>query len=784
MIFFDTETCGLHGPTVLIQWQEDDGPIHLHEVWRRPAQETIDLIRWMITNKDGLVGFNLAFDGFHLCQTYTTLMLLEDKSMWPINCLEEYIYCEKQARDGDCLKPNHVFDIMTYARKGPYQSLMDRKEIRIKRVPTLVAQNLAEELSERIPLKNVYFSRKKDPTERWKLYEIVDDLGEADPNFRDLVLKFAPSSGLKALAIDALGLTDVAGFDDVGVPKQYMPVENGFAPYALSPVLGAGNKPIFPSKANAWCKKWPIYIRYHIDFWAFNEDGRKYATDDVVYTKGLYDFFGCPAVDDDDSVLAWMVGAVRWKGFAIDLRQISDLRIVAIERRKELGRIAGFGSPEVCRRYLTEVLDETECMALRYNGKASTRGMILEDLVKWKVSTVCDDCFGAGCEKCANGLIQTEDPHPVAERAEQILDFRHLGKEIEIYDKLLLADRLHASYIVTGTLSNRMAGGGGGLNPQGIKRARYVREAFTLAFEDEELDGGDFDSFEITIADAVYGDPKLHQYILDGFKIHGLFGAKLFKPMTYDDIMKTAGLPGEMDKYTRSKNGVFAMLYGGEAYTLQQRVGVTEEAAADAFREWCEEFQEWGNARRRIFEKFCSMRQSGGIGTKIEWNEPAEYIESFLGFRRYYTLENKICKALFELGEDPPKAWTKLGLRVQRREDRGMQTIGGAARSAVFAAAFAIQAANMRSAANHEIQSTGGELTKRLQCRIWALQPAGYHPWIVRPFNSHDELCVPRAKGYGNKIRKIVTDFVDEYKEKIPLLAITWKEKMASWAEK
>ena len=53
-----------------------------------------------------------------------------------------------------------------------------------------------------------------------------------------------------------------------------------------------------------------------------------------------------------------------------------------------------------------------------------------------------------------------------------------------------------------------------------------------------------------------------------------------------------------------------------------------------------------------------------------------------------------------------------------------------------------MQAANMRAAANHEIQSPGAEITKAVQRRLWDLQPAGIHPLKLAPLNIHDELMV------------------------------------------
>ena len=55
---------------VLFQYAEEDGPIVLHEVWRRPIRETLALIEWLC--KHTVVGFNLAFDWFHVVKTYTT----------------------------------------------------------------------------------------------------------------------------------------------------------------------------------------------------------------------------------------------------------------------------------------------------------------------------------------------------------------------------------------------------------------------------------------------------------------------------------------------------------------------------------------------------------------------------------------------------------------------------------------------------------------------------------------------------------------------------------------
>lgn len=307
LIFFDTETCGFHGPTVLIQYAVGaDGDIKLHTVWNNPIWETLQLIEMLCENI--VVAFNLAFDWFHICQTYTTLVLLaQQKGMdaWPEDYIEDYALLEPEARFGSCLKPVGALDLMLHARKGPYQSTMDRSPIRIRRVPTQLAQPLADKLGELIPFSDVYFARFKDPKRRWQVYDIKDDVDEIIPDFKDVVLKFAPSSGLKALAVDALGVSEnkVIKFTDIELPKKAHPNENGWAPFALS-----------VGKPTLWNGAWPEKIRMHISHWGFNKFAREYATDDVKYLQGLYTYFKEPEPDDDDSILACNVAAVRWRG--------------------------------------------------------------------------------------------------------------------------------------------------------------------------------------------------------------------------------------------------------------------------------------------------------------------------------------------------------------------------------------------------------------------------------------------------------------------------------------
>jgi len=777
MIFFDTEGCGFYGPTTLIQYAYDDGPVYLHSVFTTPVHETLELIEELCYHDEGVVGFNLAFDWFHMCQTYTTLSLYKNRNAHPEDDLNLYAEYEKQGRSGLCLKPKKALDLMLHARKGPYQSTMNRGDIRIKRVPTALAWELVGELNTRIPLKDVYFARRKDKTVRWQVFDVHNDLGDMVPDFKDVVLKFSPSSALKALCVDA-GISKEKRllFSDIDLPDKAKAFELGYAPYALAPFIDKVTKKVCYPGPNNWYKKWPEVIHMHISHWAYNSMAREYAEDDVHDTRALYHYFDKPELDDDDSVLACMVGTVRWKGFKIDsegLKKLKSKRVKFLATRK-----FNFNAPAVCKTYLYQVMDETERVVVQGSTKAS----VLEVISKWMEQTVCEDCGGMGCHKCDDGLISSNVVHPAAERAQEILDARHAKKEIENYDKLLLADRFHASFNVIGTLSSRMSGADG-LNAQGIKNERTIRECFPLSDSDTVLCGGDFAGFEVGLMDACYGDPKLRDELLTGKKIHALFGAELFE-LSYDEVMASKDLPlsDPCAYYARAKRGVFALAFGGEAYTLSDRVGIPELQAEEAYQRWIKKYVVWGEARKAIFDKFCSMKQPNGIGTAVEWHEPADYTESMLGFRRYFTLENNICRTLFQLAEKPPKDWIDIKIKVTRRDRE--QTVTGASRSALFAAAFTLQASNMRAAANHEIQSTGAQLTKGLQRNIWDIQPPGINRWRVQPMNIHDEIMCPTQPMYKDEVTRVQQQFVEDNLKLVPLLAIDWGCNLTSWASK
>ena len=781
--YIDTETVGYHGPIVIIQYAINDEEPVIHEVWRTPISETILLIEEMMENR--IIAFNLAFDHFHFCQLYTCLRLYQER--FPYEDYldpEHYAEIEPEARDLGCLKPAECCDVMLHIRKGPYQSTMDRKNIYIRKVPVVMAPRVCAWLNEKLPFEPLFFARKKVQGPVWHVQETKDQ------KFVNVYVSFAPSTALKPLVENIFKIKTVS-YNVVGVPKQYSPLELGYAPYAqavtkLTEWKGEG-KAKFRGK---WKGAWPAYIEYHIRHWGFRPTARQYACDDVKYTRMLYKHFNFTP-GDDDSTLAAMVGAVRWRGFRVDLEGLKELRQTAIDAKViKSGKYVGQNiptAPAAALRYISEVLDPIERIVMT----DSTDKEALKEIMSW------------GTEASV--------------RATEVFEARRCQKEIELYDKLLLAERFHASFKVLGTLSSRMAGADK-LNPQGIKKTKVVRSQFPLAWPGQVLCGGDFSGFEVTIADAIYDDPDLRAalreyrecyrchgtlhctdqrkksetkgqevgcYECDGTgevrtKIHGLFGTFIYPGLSYEDIVLSDGQTP--DYYTISKSGLFTWLFAGTEYSFQKRLGIPKEQARAGLDAFGKRFKKVGDARSKTMEDYSPIYQPGGPGSAHEWRNHKTTVSTLLGFDRFFDLEFEVLKTFYALATSIPDEWRQIHVNVVRG-DR-VQTAVGAFQSALYGAMYSLQGQIARAAINTPIQGTGAQATKCVQRRIWDIQPAGYSKWLVQPINIHDEIMSPTDPRYVDRVAQVVADTIQELIAVVPLLEMEWNTGLASWADK
>lgn len=740
MFYYDTETCGFFGVPVIIQYARDDGPIKIHNIWEKPAETTMELIHDMMN--EGVCGYNLTFDHFHLQKMYNMLELV-DPSLIPITDIHQMYEAEAEASFGKCLRPYEIVDLMIHVRKSRFQQAMGKHEWRIKKVHTSLVYKTIEYLNSHTNLES-YMHTTDDAI--WHSELIMDEKKEwVDRDFRDIIGRVKSSSGLKPICAHIFNVP-VTKYPDV-MPS-VSPVEIGYIPIAKRIVEMDGWPTKTPPEATKLDYKgtWPLYIRYYVHHWK-QADHLKYAQDDVHLTRELYRWMGEPNQIVDDALTAH-VASCKWRGFDLDLEKLTALRDSLIE---EIDTQVIAASK--AQKYLLEAMDDFEkSNFFDENGKikGKTGAPALDAISQW--IEPCDTCLENdldGCPECG--------PSEAAKRAEHIKKSRKLSAKVKTIGKLLLAQRLYPGFKIIGTKSSRMSGADG-LNPQGIDRSEDIRECFTLG---PNLMGGDFDGFELTICDAVYQDENWHNMLLEGKKVHAAFGSGLYD-MSYDEVV------ADKAKYTKAKSGLFLLVYGGTAGGIAFKLEATDVQAKRAEREFFNKFPEFLKRREEIYKFYRPLNEED-----FTWREPMEYIESFMGHKRYYTLEWKICRILYDLAKTMP--FERKDELTCIRKNNKVQTVSNALRSALYQTIIQIQKKASRAAINHEIQSPGADITKAVQYSVADLQPKGIHDWVVQTMNVHDELiAVVHNKVFMPVVENTVYEKINRLKEKVPLLAMKW----------
>lgn len=776
--FVDTETCGLHGVPVLLQYAVDDGPVNIHHLWKREIAETLELIHEIVYGR--VIAHNLRFDWFMLSKWYNMLRLLPVHKKpidIPVGLMAEVEY---EARNGMCLKPQAAVDTLLLANKSEDQSfLMDTKAIYVRRIPVGVAEPLCHVLNEQTDLPWILFAGKKPENQhkRWEVVENTDrQTGEVDPYWNDIKITFAPSKGLKDLCKFLTGHEPSAKFDEIAL-EEY-PAEEGFAPFAklLSSEEEEWLYPIRKKKPDGsystrLVPTWPGMIGKHIDHWANDEAALAYAEDDIVMLKKLWDHFG--SVEEDmDSLLACQVSSVRLAGFSVNVDGMIDQR--EISQKVIDGAEINVNSPKQVAGYIAEALDEMEQVIL----KDGSNKKVIDNIKKEFCLEEEEECFcedTANCARCGGTGKVGPGKMPVVLRVEHIEEVRKHTKRVQLYDKLILAKRAYPDFNVIGTKSGRMSGASG-LNFHGIDHSGLVRALFTLADEGEILSAGDYSSQELAIAATTMADDELMKDMESGKSLHGLFGAAAYET-SYEEIMKK-----EDDRYGKAKGGVYAILYGGTFETVAKNMGIDVSVAEAAYNRMVAKYPQMGVTRKKITERFSSMHQTSE--GKIVYRDPPEkFIESVFGFRRYFETEYAVQRMILASIKAMPKEWKDLDIKVERKPGK-LQSISGAVCSALYGASFSIQNKVIRASNNHVIQSTGRHLTVGMQAAVWELQPHGIHPFVLRLMSIHDELAVCCQPETVPLVSEKIEAKIDEQCDVVPLISIEWFTDNPSWAEK
>lgn len=732
----DTETIGLIGPVVLIQYQYEGEPIQLYNVWSEPVSKTLDLVTSFLEHH--VVIYNASYDSFHLSKLFNTWRLLNDAGRQPK--MNEVWEAEHYAYQGPCLRPAKCSDLYLIGQEHGLSSLYRRKPIYLRKVPQ---QSIAWVIKELVQVLENQLCPLLWKDERL----VIKDIRHKQQGFYDLKIEFHPSSKLKSVVGYLYGTKMI----EYPIPKTFMPDDKRM-------------------QYKPWGGPWREFLHYHIQWW--KREGVSYATQDIMalamlekWLSGGTDLKVQPDrpwnINDathTNSELAWAVGVCRQRGYPIDFDHAHSLKESLWQRKNP--PTAG----KALTNWLLEVCENPMEKALLKDGSN-----------KFVLQTI----------------TELFPDSPLAYRCAEVQDCRLRKEKMELLEKLCDVNRFHPDFKVGGTASNRMSGGtsassegvkASGINPQGIMKSADIRSCFVLHSPTvgETLSAGDFSAQEVTVYTTVLQSRTLEDLFNQGVKIHRLLTSFAYG-QRIEDVDETSV------EYGRCKNGVFARMYGAEWPRLAKTVyGATDDESIEKVKKAFGELEQLVPEMRQLGERlrrdYCSMRQNN-LGGKVEWHEPKPYVESIFGFRRYFDVENTICKACYDLAN---RCFTERGrysdaIRVRRRYNGEDQSIMGATASALFSAAFNIQGRNLRAAGNHLIQSAGATITKALQSVIWSLQPIGINEWFVQPLNIHDEVVTPTL--IPKEVETVVSATIEGLRTIVPLLSIKWKSNLKNWSE-
>jgi hypothetical protein len=780
--YIDTETLGLYGPMAIAQVRftnvtvNHDAKAFIFDPWHQPASITVQLIEEICECR--VVAHNLTFDWQKLQQYYNAIRGLQHlygEHVRPIDHIDAMAHLFYSERGKYCLKPAAAVCTLLLCQKNLGGSALAAKEIRVRKLPHQVAEIVANTLNKYTKLPDILFARRNSDV-RWATATCED--GDA---WSDVALKFGPSNALKDVARHVLGVDDTQKLGvDIEMPE--FPFEVGYAPYAELLNDGDWFHDLYNKKdgTTASVPLWPIKLREHIEFWTRpNTPQAKYALDDIVLLEKLDTYLG--DVDTDfDSELACQVASVRVAGFEIDKTQLHD-QIASSQKIVDSARL-NVDSPTQVRNYIEEALDPMERhVCAEHCDKATLKKMTTAFILDEREE--CCDTFG-GCPRCDGTNWVGPGPMPIVDRCEHILTIRKHKKRLQLYNKLTVSKGCFPSFRVIGTKSGRMSGTDG-LNYHGIDGSREIREVFTLTDEQEGwvVSGGDMNSQELAIAAAVMNDVNLEADIGEGKSLHGVFAAAA-SGIPYDDIIKNKEDKGTVEAgwYKKAKICVYAILYGAAAYNISVTLGVTPEEAQKTIDEFFEKYPYMAETRRMVKKSLEALRSDGEGGRLTVVKPKQTYIESIFGFRRSFDVEFAVMQIMLEAMHEVKSTLKDYPGKVIRKENKGEQTLGSAASSALYGGIFSLQGKILRAALNHLIQSAGRTVTLRCQKRIWdEVQPVGVHEFRIKLMSVHDEIITTSPAKYTDQINFAIKDEMAELCKTVPLLSLDWATNVGSW---
>lgn len=236
-----------------------------------------------------------------------------------------------------------------------------------------------------------------------------------------------------------------------------------------------------------------------------------------------------------------------------------------------------------------------------------------------------------GYSTSAEVLKELEPYSPVVEK---ILEYRMLTKLDSTYGKGLLefidpkTDKIYTTFQQTVTSTGRLSSTDPNLQniPVKTSEGREIRKAFIASAPDRILVDADYSQIELRILAALSGDPAMIEAFKEGEDVHARTAARVFNEGRSD-------VTPEQRRFAKMIN--FGLIYGKQAFSLANDLGVSRQEAQGFID--------------RYFEQFPKVQAF--LNSLVEEAKQKGYAETIWGRRRYLPEINSKNRIVMQSGE-------------------------------------------------------------------------------------------------------------------------------------
>lgn len=725
-LYCDTESIGLTGPTALIQFAYDDEAVQmLPTLDLRPGvnpaslpEAVIPHLRRLFANLDNpnllFVAYNAAHDLFHL---YRLRHWLVRGVQFPFGEPLPAFRC----RVYDLYVPTVARSILSPFAFGKTAT---RAVACVRRVPAVAADVVAQAVEQRLvpmlpPTVSLtrHVKQVKPACSGQKKGELVT-LSWTNPG------RLSLKATMRAYGYETIAIEDVWPLPEKGTEKQHCPwfdeAIHGATLAACADIMRQG------SRANFY----------------------RYSELDIHYLRELDSILG--GEPDHHSDCAHAIAYARYYGMTVDKG--------ILQRSIEMYR----DDVETCLNALPGV---------NLDSSASRLSAL----------KVVDPLIASSNKKVLAMLKDSSRPSAPIARA--MLGYNSAKQALIQCEKAMeaasVAGRVYPTFRNIGTPTWRMSGEGD-LNWQGVPQAK---KGLGLRAAVETAAGGDWDQFEVAISAVVFQDEKIQEDLDQGTDAHSM-NAVLMHPearrneWTYEFFRERVKKkdPRFVSIRKAMKPVTFGLAYFATAMKISETLGISLEEAEKALAGYYDRYRGFAEYKRRV-ETETQTADVERWG-KHSVSRMATTVTDLTGMSRSWKTEVMIADILWQLGGDWGKSVrTGLSGLILRNQEKGLQTIDNAVKSALLGSAISIQAAVSRQRGNSPVQSSGANINKLLMARLW-------NKFHLPMANIHDELQFARCPWFGLVlVQAEINAFTDEWRKIIPSLHFSFSE-TERWSDK